>query len=289
MRLLVTIALALLLAGCGPSAETHALVSQVHVISIHVKDPATFDAVFLLFRDTLRLPPLYGEPCVPDSGGRTLYAGFSVGNAYLEPCGPYKNDAPFGPDRPARFHGLAFACAEPIAGAAKELGRRDIRHTGLFGGGPYRFVYVTDGLLNSPTQAVGLWEILDPNEHTNLDFVASSLRRAGGGALGIRRIAEVRMRYPAKENLTQWARFMAPSKRKGDVWRAGNGPALRLTKGPELEIESILLDVESLDKAAAALSRAGIPTTQSAGTLSLDPSKVFGLQIRLQQARKGRR
>jgi len=127
--LLPILPFAALLAGCRSNPDPVPAVSQVHVISVHVRDQATFDAVFLFFRDVLRLPLIYGEPSSPDHGDRTLYAGFSAGNAYLEPCGPYKTDAPYGPDRPARFHGLTFVPATTIAAAATELGRRKIAHS----------------------------------------------------------------------------------------------------------------------------------------------------------------
>jgi hypothetical protein len=283
--------LATLFAGlfcCGGCASTPPapVVSQVHVLSVHVKDYAAFDAAFLLFRDKIGLPLLYGEMAKPGSEGKTLYAGFSVGNAYIEPCGPYKNDAPFGPDQPARFLGLTFACAAPIADAARELDRRGIRHSDPFGSGQLRFVYVTDDLLTSRRQAVGLWEILDPSDHANLDFAASALRQAKGGPLGIRRIAEVRVRVLGKERLAQWDRFLAPSRRRADVCRAGKGPSLRLVSGQECEIDSILLEVESLAKAKAVLSERQLLGNQVRGAVELDPAKTLGLRIRLVQGGK---
>jgi hypothetical protein len=256
------------------------------VVSVHVKDYATFDAAFRLFRDKIGLPLLYGEPSGPGSEGKTLYAGFSVGNAYIEPCGPYKNEAPFSPDQPARFLGLTFACATPLADAAKDLARRHIRHSDPLGSERLRFVYVTDDLLTGRRQAVGLWEILDPNDHANLDFVASSLRHAKGGPLGIRRIAEVRVRYPGKENLAQWDRFLAPSRRRADVCREGNGPVVRFVQGQECRIESITLEVESLAKAKAVLSERQLLGNQVRGAIELDPAQTLGLRIRLVQGGK---
>jgi hypothetical protein len=257
----------------------------VHVVSVHVKDYATFDAVFLFFRDTLKLPLLYGEPTKPGDENKTLYAGFSVGNAYLEPCGPYGSDAPFAPGQPARFVGLTCACAMPIADAAKELDRRGIPHAGLINDGGLGFVYVTDGLLTGKKQALSLWEVRDPNNHAGLGFVASSLRQAKGGPLGVVRMAEARVSYPAKENQAQWGRLLAPGGREGDLWRVGNGPALRLVQSQagEGEIESITLEVESLEKAKAFLSGAGLLGKQTDAALELDPAKAFGLRIIVKQ------
>ena len=121
----------LLFAGVALSAPAPTpVVSQVHVLSIHVPDHAAFDAVFFFFRDVVQLPPVYGEPSQPGNKEKRLYAGFSVGNAYLEPCGPYPSDAPFSSNRPARFHGLTFSPATTLAENAQDLTRRGISHSG---------------------------------------------------------------------------------------------------------------------------------------------------------------
>jgi hypothetical protein len=176
----------LLLAGvCRSAPPTTSLVSQLHVVSVHVQDHAAFDAIFLFFRDVLQLPLVYGELSTPWNNDRRLYAGFSVGNAYLEPCGPYKDNAPFSPDRPARFHGLTFSPATTIADAAIALGHRSIPHSGVMGGGDMpRFVYLSDPLLTGKHLAVSIWEIQNTNDHANLSFLRSSLQEAKGGASG---------------------------------------------------------------------------------------------------------
>jgi hypothetical protein len=269
--------------ACVGAATPAPLVSQLHVVSVHVKDHATFDAVFLWFRDVIKLPLIYGELTKPTDQGKTCYAGFSVGNCYIEPCGPYRSDPGFSPDQPARFHGLTFTCGVPIADAAVELGRRTIAHSDLIQGWGPSFIYVTDGLLTGRRQAVSLWEIQDPNDHANLNFVASSLRQAQGGPLGVKRISEIRIRYPAQENLAQWQSFLSPAGHKADTWTVGNGPVLRFVPGQENEIESIVLEVESLEKAAAAMSKAGLHASRTGDVIELDSSGIFGLRIRLEQ------
>jgi hypothetical protein len=260
------------------------VVSQVHVVSVHVQDHAAFDAVFLFLRDTLKLPRVYGELSKPAQEGQRLYAGFSVGNAYLEPCGPYKNDAPFRPDQTARFHGLTFAPATPLAEAANELGRRNISHSEVMGGGDLpHFVYLSDVLLTGPKQAVSLWEIQNPNDRTNLGFLASSLQEARGGALGVQRLAEIRLGYPHKDNLAQWDNFLTPAKHEGDRWFVGNGPVLRLVPSTDTQIESIVLKVESLEKAKTVLSQGHLLGEQTSDRIELDPAKICGLRITLKE------
>jgi hypothetical protein len=260
------------------------VVSQVHVVSVHVRDHAVFDSVFLFFRDILKLPLVYGELSKPGNEGQTLYAAFSVGNAYIEPCGPYKIDAPFSPDRTARFHGLTFAPAVSIAEEAKELGRRNISHSEVIGGGDMsRFIYLTDVLLTGKRQAVSLWEIQDQNDRANLGFLTSSLEEARGGALGVKGIEEVRIGYPQKENLAQWGRFLTPAKHEGDRWFVGNGPVLRFVESTDTQIESIVLSVASLEKAKAVLFQRQLIGAQTPDHIELDPAKIWGLRIILKE------
>jgi hypothetical protein len=270
---------------CPLAPASTPVVSQVHVLSVHVQDHATFDAVFLFFRDTLKLPRVYGELSKPAQEGQRLYAGFSVGNAYFEPCGPYQSDAPFSPDRTARFHGLTFSPATPLAEAANELGRRSIAHSEVMDGGGNlpRFVYLSDALLTGPKQAVSLWEIQNRSDTTNLNFLAASLQEARGGALGVQRLAEVRLGYPHKDNLAQWDNFLTPAKHEGDRWSVGNGPVLRLVPSTDTQIESIVLKVESLERAKTVLSQGHLLGEQTSDHLELDPAKICGLRITLRE------
>jgi hypothetical protein len=229
------------------------VISQVHVISIHVPDHAAFDAVFLWLRDVIQLPRVYGEPSKPGNKEERLYAGFSVGNAYLEPCGPYSSDAPFSPDRPARFHGLTCSPATSLPADVKEMERRGISNTGLSGGGGrFRFTHLSDASMSGSLLSVGLWEIEDKNDRVNLGFVSSLLQEAKGGALGVKRIEDVRV---------------------------GHGPVLRLVPSTENRIESIVLKVESIEKAKAVLVARNLVGKQTSDGVELDPAKAFGLRI----------
>ena len=184
---------------CRSAPPSTSVVSQVHVVSVHVRDHAAFDGVFLFFRGVLQLPLVYGALSTPGNDDRRRYAGFSVGNAYLEPWGPYKNDVPFSPDRPARFHGLTFDPATTIADAEKALEPTSIPHSGVMGGGGMpSFVYLNDALLTGKDLAVSIWEIQNTNDHANLSLLRSSLQEAKGGALGVKSLAEVRIGCPEK-------------------------------------------------------------------------------------------
>jgi len=263
------------------------VVSQVHVVSVHVRDHAAFDAVFLLLQDTLKLPRVYGELSKPGNSERRLYAGFSVGNAYLEPCGPYATDPPFSPTHPARFHGLTFWPAVSITEAAAELDRRKISHLPVIGGGGQpSFIYLDDAMLTGMKQAVSLWEIHDEHDPVNLDWLRSSVDAAEGGTLRVRRLEEIWMASPGETNRAQWAKFLSPAIREGDVWSVGSGPALRFLPGDESRIEAIVLQVTSLEKARRALSQSNLLGQSATDRIELNPAKAFGLRIILNEARR---
>jgi hypothetical protein len=279
------IVITLLFTGaCSRVPAPTSVVSQVHVVSVHVPDHAAFDAVFLLFRDTLKLPRVYGELSKPGNSEERLYAGFSVGNAYLEPCGPYKNDAPFIAAQPARFHGLTFLPATSIASAAAELGHREISASEVTGSGDLpRFVYLKDALLTGEKQAVGIWEIQNKADDVCLDALRSSLQAAKGGPLGIERMTEVWIELSGEAHLAQWNKLLAPAKRKGNVWSVGDGPALRFVTGKELRIEAIVLKVSSLKKGEAYLSQVHLEGKHTSDGLELDTTKTSGLRIILKE------
>jgi hypothetical protein len=269
---------------CRSATAPTPIVSQLHVLSIHVKDHATFDTVFRLCRDVLKLPRVYGELSKPGDPNQRLYAGFSVGNAYLEPCGPYPDDAPFSLEQPARFHGLTFSPATTIADAAEALEERSIPHSGVLAGGqlPY-FVYVQDPLLTGQRLALSLWEIQNTNDAANLQFLRSALDQAKGGSLGVQRLDEVRIGFPDKAILDQWRKLLAPASGEGDVWFLGQGPALHFVPGNDTQPMSIVLRVESLKRAKDALNGNNLSFEAIADQIELGTAGTSGLRIILRE------
>jgi hypothetical protein len=260
-----------------------AVVSQLHVVSVHVRDRESFDAVFGLFKDVLGFPVVYGELSQPGDK-RRLYAGFSVGNAYLEPCGPYDGEAPYLPDRPARFHGLTFSTATSITNATKQLGARNVIYSGPFGdGNSPSFVLVPDPRINAKLICAGLWEIHNPSDPATLSSVRTKLKDARGGPLGVRRMAEVRIGHPDPANPPGWGDILELAWRKGEVWTVGNGPLLRFVQAKEPQIDSILLEVESLDKAKSVLASKNLLGKATSEVIEMDPAKAYGLRIQFQE------
>lgn len=230
------------------------------------------------------MPLVYGSLSKPGNDNDRLYAGFSVGNVYLEPCGPYSSDAPFSSDQVTRFHGLTFSPASSLVEDTQELARRAISHGPMVGGGSLpRFVYFDDTLLTGKLLAVSIWEIEDKKDRVNLDFLSSSLQEAKGGALGVKRIDEVRIGCPGDANREQWSHFLTPAKHEGDAWFIGNGPALRLVPSKANQIESIVLKVKSLEQARTAAAKRDLLGKATFDGIELDPTKTLGLRILLKE------
>ncbi len=98
-----------------------------------------------------------------------------------------------------------------------------------------------------------------------------------------RPLEEVRLGYPDKGSLAQWDSLLTPAQRAGERCLVGNGPALRLVPGSDRQIESIVLKVESLEKAKAVLAQSHLLGQQTAERIELDPAKTCGLRIALQE------
>jgi hypothetical protein len=82
-----------------------------------------------------------------------------------------------------------------------------------------------------------------------------------------------------------WQRFLGfanPANTTApDTWQIGESPAIYLVHGERDTIESMVWSVESLDRAKASLENTHMLGTSSEKDISIDPSKVQGLNIKL--------
>lgn len=273
----------------GPESEAP-LFTQLHVISIHVRDHAAYDAVFRFFRDVLALPHLYGTTSKPEQKGKTLYSGFAAGNAYFEPCGPYKPDDPYTDAAPARFFGLTFHTARAVADVVAAVEQRGLLHAGVipFSGTkppaqPTRFVPLRDTELIGGRRMVSIWRPGDDTHPADPVHLQERLLEAAGGTLGVIRVEEVWLGGADPAGRAKWARLLSPYECEGDVYRIGNGPALRLfAEGPN-DLRAVVLKVSSLERAKAFLRRRLLLGPSTADSAELDASRVFGLRIILRE------
>lgn len=111
------------------------------------------------------------------------------------------------------------------------------------------------------------------------------LRATGGGALGLRRVKEVvagvRDFRRARE---MWAKLYAPATETSEgVWEIDDGPALRLVESGENSIQSLALQVSSLERAETHLRERGMIGTVTDEEVTINPANIEGLLVRLVQ------
>jgi hypothetical protein len=116
-------------------------------------------------------------------------------------------------------------------------------------------------------------------------LIAQELFNRHGGPLGVLRTREivVQAREPGSE-VDRWDRLLRPASQvEPGHWRLSDGPAIRLTEGPEDRIAGLVWEVESLDHAAEWL-RARQWLSERSGLVRISPEAVQGLEITLVEA-----
>jgi hypothetical protein len=116
-------------------------------------------------------------------------------------------------------------------------------------------------------------------------LIAQELRNRQGGPLGVRLTREIVVH--ARElgsEIDRWDRLLRPvSQIEPGLWRLSDGPAIRLTEGPDDRIAGLVWEVESLDHAAEWL-RAREWLSERSGVVRISPEPVQGLEITLVEA-----
>lgn len=248
------------------------VVSRLHTLSIHVRSHAVHDSVYALLTDVLQLPPTYE----PVTYGTRKYAAVQAGNVCLEPCGPYPDQSYVNTNFEAMFYGLTFEPYESASASAVELKKRAIRH-----GEPTQSVRVTDEDLSAPNVVVSIGEKENRNERLAR---AAELAAKGGGPIGLRHVDEIQIGYSDHANLRKWIEFLRPAEREGEnVYRIGDGLALRFVKGDSKQVLGITMKVRSLERASAFLRQEGLLGRVGNEEVELHRGKTHGLRIVLRE------
>jgi hypothetical protein len=110
-----------------------------------------------------------------------------------------------------------------------------------------------------------------------------ALASSRGGALGVESVVEVKIgSIDLRENVEQWKELIAPYEGSADGFLLiGSGPAVRLVRGAKNEMQGFVVAVTSLRKAEVFLRERMLLGTVSDGEVTIDSSKVEGLDIRL--------
>lgn len=262
-------------AGCG-SADP--VVKKVDHVMISSYDAP---ALFTVFTETLGLAVAWPMSDYP--GYET--GGFQAGNINVEVLHYGSPNAATGGQGETGFYGIVFE-PYPLDEVTPEFEAR--------GAEPSKPQVQTGEVAG---KKVPLWTnvtldalcfkqyIVYLCEYTPAMSARLSGRKTSGpvGGLGLESVAEMRITSkdpgPLKD---KWQKIFAPSTFSTEgVISIGDGPGIRINQGKEESIESMLLEVSSLEKARAFLKTSGLLGEASDSELRLDPAKVQGLDIRV--------
>jgi catechol 2,3-dioxygenase-like lactoylglutathione lyase family enzyme len=262
-------------------------IRQIDHIMIRTGDPSE---LFAFFADTLQLPIAW--PITSPRPG-VMTGGVGFGNVNVEAIQVPGQTEP----RP-RLLGFAF---EPSAldESLIELNRRGLtsgERRPLVATGP-------DGSTRTLWTNVTLRQFSDSDSpadatihiflseysptYVNVDERRARLRAQlvnnGGGPLGVVDVKEVIIGAVDVEMARRlWQRLLdAPPSATSNTWQIGTGPAVRLVPATENRILALLIQVASLERAKAFLREKQLLGVDAAGQVTIDPSKIGGLDLRL--------
>ncbi len=263
-----TTALALILAS-GP-------IRQVDHVVVGTEDP---QPLFTLFAETFGLPVAWPVA----SFGEYRSGGVWAGNINLEfgRAGARGVDA----DKPARINAIVFQPA-PLAEAIPLLDARGVAH-----GAPVPFgidppspaeapAWTTVSLTGLSGEGLGfvLCDYLRPQVGAFRAQLARRMAAAHGGALGVVRVREVHAGGGADAAFrATWETALADAQ--------GGGPAIVLDADAPRGRARLVLEVASLERAAAFLRAHDLLAPQTGDEVRLDPAQALGLDVRFVAAR----
>ena len=266
---------------------TEALVRHVDHVFVPVADPVP---LFALFTHTLGLPVAW--PIRDD--GAFASGGVCLGNMNIEfvRADPTLSEY-FAATEPLTVRGIAF---EPFAdhGWAEALDERKLRHLGPV---PYERESGVGaaGILSTNTYLGGL--VGDAavaficHYHSERAVRGRTAReamdRADGGAIGVRRVAEITIGVNDLEKAERrWRRFLSPAEPDGyGLFRVGKGPAIRLRHSSIEGVAGMWVEVASLATAREALRERDLLGPIRASGIGLDYTRTGGLDVWLTEAR----
>jgi hypothetical protein len=262
------------------------LVRQVDHILL---ETAETRSLFDFFTRELQLPVAW--PLADSPGFQS--GGVGAGNVNLEIfrfAVPKRGTA--GPQ--SRFLGLAFQ-PYPLSTSLAGLDARGLRHeppqhyVSTLPNGKQGALWTTVMLpeLSNPEMSVFLCEYSP--EYLNVEVrrkqLVGELALKKGGTLGIEAVKEIVIGTThLNKDRSGWRKLFQPAAASDDiVWRAGDGPAIRLVTSGKPGIRRIILKVKSLVRAKETLRVRHWLGSVTADAVAIDPRAVRGLGIWLSE------
>jgi hypothetical protein len=276
--------------GSESSSQTRATsqpIRQIDHIMIRTGDPL---GLYDFFAETLQLPIAWSMTR-PRAGVMTGGVGF--GNVNVEAI-----QVPGQTDPRPRLLGFAF---EPTALDESLI---ELKKRGLAAGERRPLVATgADGSRRTLWTNVTLRQFSDSDSpadatihiflseyspgYVNVDERRERLRaqllKSGGGSLGIVDVKEVIIGTVGLEAARRlWQKLLDPARSPAsNTWQIGNGPAVRLVPANENRVQALLIRVASLARARTFLRERQLLGADVAGQVTIDPSKIGGLELRL--------
>ena len=263
-------------------------IRRIDHIMIRADDPAR---LYAFFTETLQLPVAW-PMMSPREGVATGGVGF--GNVNVETI---RFPGQKGQASRAQLLGFGFEPSS-LAECLAELDRRGITYaerrpliaTGPDGSKNTLWTNVTlrqfsDGEAADATMHVFLSEYspayVDVEQRRKR--LRGQLAESGGGPLGVEAVKEVIVGVTdLAVAQCLWQRLLDPTPVSGSsTWQVGDGPAIRLLQAGENTTHGLLISVASLPNARAFLRERGLLGIDSQREVTIDPSKIEGLNIRL--------
>ena len=261
-------------------------VLRIDHIMIRMEDP---DKFYASATQTLRLPVAW--PLATRVGVTSGAVG--MGNTNIEAI-QFPGQKP----SPAKLVGFGFE-PSPLAECLDELDRRGITY-----GKPRPFV-VTEpgGTVKTLFTNVTLRQFSDADRpvdatihiflseysptYVDVEKRRARLRRelqeSSGGPLGITGVKEVIVGATDLDGATRlWKKLLGPNSPSAPgLWPVGDGPAIRVVRATENKVQGLIISVLSLPRAKAFLRERGLLGSVTRKRVTIDSSKIQGLNIQL--------
>lgn len=253
------------------SPDTNTL--TLHTLSIHIKNPAVHDSVFLFLKDRLQLPVYYQ----PITQGTRKYAGLYAGNLVLEPCGPYTDFHYASSNFKALFFGLTFEPSLSIGRTSENLREKELNHE-VAGD---EFIYLKDTGLCGQNITISIMDRHEKlRDRARQDSLRSAISHNKPSGLGIERVKEIRIGYSKDFQFQKWKTFISPSTVTSEnTWVVGDEMTIRFIPGSLKEVKGIVFKVNSLEKVKQYLAANQLTFTTTGKEILLEPTQAFGLLI----------
>lgn len=273
--------------GRSQTPATAHPIRQIDHIMIRTGDPRE---LYAFFAETLQLPIAW--PMTSPRPG-VVTGGVGFGNVNVEAI-----QLPGQTDPRPRLVGFAFEPSS-LDESLIELNRRGLAS------GPRRPLVATgpDGSRRTLWTNVTLRQFSDSDSpadatihiflgeysptYVNVDERRARLRArlvdSGGGPLGVVDVKEVIIGAVDVEMARRlWQRLLDPTpSATSNTWQIGTGPAVRLVPASENRVQALLITVASLERAKAFLREEQLLGVDAPGQVTIDPSKIGGLDLRL--------